>query len=155
MKIDFFCITVREGEQETERLNQLLNSFRVLSVDREFVADGVNSFWSICVQYQSPNQRPQAMGRKSSVDYREVLSPEDFLIYARLRELRKSIASEEAIPPYSVFTNEHLAQMVLRRVTALSAMKEIEGIGESRVSKYGEKFKAELDKVRSGASSTT
>lgn len=148
MNIDFFRIPVIEGEQEAERLNQLLNSVRVLSVDREFVADSINSFWSICVQYQSPNQRQQALGRKPSIDYRDVLSPEDFTIFARLRELRKRIAAEEAIPPYAVFTNEQLSQMVLRKVSVVPAMREIDGIGEARVSKYGEQFIAELDKVR-------
>lgn len=57
MRIDFFCIPVYQGNGEAEQLNQLLSSARILTVDREFVADGENSFWSVCVQHQSNSQR--------------------------------------------------------------------------------------------------
>lgn len=151
MRIDFFCIPVRGGEEETAALNALLNSVRVLTVDREFVADGANSFWSICVQHQAPSQRSTAQPKKPPVDYKEVLSPEDFAVFARLRDLRKQIAAQDAIPPYSVFTNEQLAQMVQRRVTSASGLKEIEGVGDARVEKFGARFLALLS---AGASHT-
>ena len=155
MRIEFFCIPVYHGNGEVEQLNQLLSSARILTVGREFVADGENSFWSICVQLQTANQRSAGVGRKPSVDYREILSTDDFSVFAKLRELRKSIAVAEAIPPYSVFTNEQLAQMTQRRVSTLSAMKDIEGIGEARVTKYGQLFLSELEKVRDGVNGVT
>lgn len=140
MRIDFFYIPARGSEEDTAQLNALLSSARVLSVDREFVADGPNSFWSICVQHQSASQRAPGPGKRPPVDYREVLSPEDFAVFARLRELRKQIAAREAVPPYSIFTNEQLAQMVQQRVSNLSGLKAIEGIGDARVAKYGAPF---------------
>lgn len=151
MRMDFFCIPVRDGAEETSALNALLNSARVLSVDREFVADGANSFWSICVQHQTTNQRGSVTGRKQQVDYRDVLSPEDFAVFVRLRELRKQIATEEAIPPYSVFTNEQLAQMVQNRVSTQAQLKDIDGVGEARTTKYGARFLS----VLSGAKQPT
>ena len=71
---------------------------------------------------------------------REVLSPEDFAVYVRLRELRKTIAAEEAIPPYSVFTNEQLAAIVTGRVSSKADLGKIAGIGEARLEKYGSRF---------------
>lgn len=148
MQIEFFIIPVHGSEDETQRLNALLNSVRVLSVDREFVADGSNSFWSICVQHQPPSQRAAAVSKKPPVDYRDVLPPEEFAVFAQLRDLRKHIASEETIPTYSVFTNEQLAQMVQRRVRSVSGLKEIDGIGDARVEKYGKRFLELLSKDR-------
>ena len=49
---------------------------------------------------------------KNKVDYKEILTPEQFAVFARLRELRKEIASREAVPVYTIFTNEQLSQMV-------------------------------------------
>jgi len=146
MRCDFFHVPAIGSEVATETLNAFLNSVRVLSVDRQFVTDGANSFWSICVQSQDPSHRSIPTGKKPPIDYREVLPPEDFAVFAALRSLRKTIAADEAIPAYSVFTNEQLAQMVRRRITSLKELKEIDGIGEARVERYGAKFLASLEK---------
>ena len=148
MRLEFFTISVHGADDEQQRLNTLLNSVRVLSIDREFVADGPGSFWSICVQYQEPSQRGAPAGKAPAIDYKDVLSPEDFVVFARLRELRKRIATEEAVPPYSVFTNEQLSQMVQRQASSKSALKDINGIGDARIDKYGEAFLKALSETR-------
>ncbi len=137
MRIDFFIIPVQAGEAAAEELNRLLSSARILTMDRQFVPDGASSFWSICVVSQTGSRRKQAGGKRSSIDYREVLSAEDFAIYARLRELRKELANREGAPVYAVFTNEQLAEIARRRVSSAAALGEIEGLGEARVEKYG------------------
>ena len=48
------------------------------------------------------------------------------------------------MPAYALFTNEQLAEMVKRRVSSLNAMKEIEGVGDARIEKYGAQFLALL-----------
>ena len=52
------------------------------------------------------------------------------------------------MPAYAVFTNEQLAEMVQRRVTSAAALREIAGIGEARVEKYGPAF---LDLIEQAA----
>lgn len=139
MRVDFFTIPVQAGAETTEELNRLLSSARILTVDRQFVADGASSFWSVCVVSQTgPLRGGKAQtGKKGTIDYHDVLSPEDFAVYARLRDLRKQLAEREAVPPYAVFTNEHLAAIVQGRVDSLTALKKIKGIGEARADKYG------------------
>ncbi len=46
------------------------------------------------------------------MDYREVLSTEQFATYLKRRTLRQAISKEEGMPVYVVFTNEQLASMV-------------------------------------------
>ncbi len=107
--------------------------------------DGANSVWAICVSYLGDANRQLAAGAKRpKVDYREVLSEADFAVFAKLRNLRKELAEREGIPAYALFTNEQLAEMVQRRVGSLTAMKEIEGVGDSRIEKYGAQFLALL-----------
>ena len=77
---------------------------------------------------------------KSRIDYKEVLSPEDFELFSRLRELRKSIADVEGIPPYAVFTNEQLAEMARTKVKTKSDMSKINGIGDAKMKKYADRF---------------
>ena len=116
MRIDFFTVPVQSGESATEELNRMLSSTRILSVERQFVADGASSFWSLCIISQTGASQGKRGGKKGNIDYREVLSAEDFSVYARLRELRKELAEREGVPVYAVFTNEQLAEFARLRV---------------------------------------
>lgn len=49
MRYHFFSIPVAAPEGAAKALNQLLGSHRVVSIDRQFVPDGANSFWAVCV----------------------------------------------------------------------------------------------------------
>ena len=69
-----------------------------------------------------------------------MLSEEDFVVFARLREVRKAIAEEKGYPPYAIFTNEQLAQMVQTRCRSLADLQKISGIGASKLKSYGAAF---------------
>ncbi len=71
------------------------------------------------------------------MDYREVLSAEDFAVFAKLRDLRKEIAQGEAVPVYTIFTNEQLAKMVQAKATTKAALEKVAGVGDARIEKYG------------------
>ncbi len=145
MPLQFFTISARYGQEAAEEMNRFLANNRVLSVERQWVVDGGNSYWAFCVDYlpagsePSPNAKSPP-SRKPTVDYREVLSPEDFEVFSALRELRKQIAGKSGVPVYVIFSNEQLAQMVQRRVTTKAGLEEIIGAGDAKVSKYGEPF---------------
>ena len=79
-----------------------------------------------------------AVGRAPKVDYKDVLKPEEFEVFSRLGDWRKAVAEKEGVPVYTVFTNEQLAQMVQKQVNTKAGMKEVEGVGDARVEKYGE-----------------
>src|SRR5262249_19764687 len=76
-------------------------------------------------------------GVRGKVDYKEVLSPEEFTVFAKLRELRKEIAHAEAVPVYTIFTNEQLAQMVKARAATKEDLAKIAGLGDARIDKCG------------------
>ena len=69
-------------------MNGFLRAHRVLAVKKEFVADGENSFWTFCVEYleSAPGATGGAgLSGKPKVDYKEVLKPEEFEVFSRLR----------------------------------------------------------------------
>jgi superfamily II DNA helicase RecQ len=80
-------------------------------------------------------------------DYREVLKEQDFAVFAQLRSLRKAVAEREGVPAYALFTNEHLAEMVLKRAATATALGTIEGVGKARMEKYGALFLDVLGKA--------
>jgi hypothetical protein len=102
MPFKFFTIPIQNVEAAEVELNGFLRAHRVLAVDRRCVEQGSTSFWSFCVDYLDPQPgsgpgSPGGGGR-TKVDYKEVLTPEEFAVFARLRELRKQLAQAEAAP---------------------------------------------------------
>jgi superfamily II DNA helicase RecQ len=122
-------------------LNRFLGSHRVIGVEKHLVtAQGGGPVWVFCVEYlrgPAPEGRGSGGNATPKVDYREVLSPEDFAVFSRLREVRKGLAERDGVPPYSVFTNEQLAVMVRQRVADTAGLEKIDGVGAARLEKYG------------------
>ena len=139
---------MRELDEGMAELNRFLAGHRILAVDRQFVQDASNSAWAICVSFDSGEAtlaaRGASMARRGKVDFKDILSDPEFAVFARLRALRKEKADAEGIPAYALFTNEQLAEMVQKRAVSATSLREIPGIGEARVEKYGEAFLAIL-----------
>ena len=139
MKYHFFRIPVNDPDAATEELNRFLTMHRIVTTDRQFIADGENSSWSVCVTWVDQQGAPR-QDKKQRVDYREVLNPTDFRLFAKLRDLRKEIAAAEGVPVYALFTNEQLAGMVCNRVKSATELAQIDGVGAGRLEKYGPRF---------------
>lgn len=157
MRLRFFAVPVLDSTAAAAELDRFLVSHRVIDLERHLISDGPRSTWAVCVTYVDGATTSTSVGKgaapkssKRAVDYREVLSPEDFRVYASLRALRKTIAESEGIPAYSVFNNEHLAAMVTGHVRSLAELGAIAGVGPSRLDKYGARF---LEALRDAARS--
>ncbi len=142
MQLKLFVVPIKNlGGAEAE-MNGFLRGHRVLAVKKEFVSDGENSFWTFCVEYLDGATATMGGGtpgnRSPKVDYKEVLKPEEFQVFSRLRDWRKAVAEKEGVPVYVVLTNEQLAQMVQKQTNSKAGLKEIEGVGDARVEKYGD-----------------
>jgi superfamily II DNA helicase RecQ len=151
MRCRFFIIPIQAAEETSQALNQFLATNRILAVDRQFVADGANSAWAICVSFDDSGAvaTPRAtIGKRGKVDFRDVLSAEEFAVFARLRALRKERAEAEGVPAYALFTNEQLAEIVQRRVASAAELRDVPGVGEARVEKYGAAFLPILQAAR-------
>jgi len=67
-------------------------------------------------------------------------NPEDQELFAALKALRMGIAKENNVPPYVVFHDKTLIDMVLHKPSSLTAMSSIPGVGQSKLDKYGQIF---------------
>ncbi len=145
MPFEFIQIPANGQGSAKEELNKLLRGGRIASVRKEFVPNGEDSFWAFCIEFLDGSlgvDRSRSSGPK--IDYKEVLNDADFAVFAKLRDLRKAISDKEAIPAYSIFTNEQLAAMVTGKVDSLTAMGTVPGVGAARLEKYGAAFLALL-----------
>jgi len=138
----------RCSDEESEReMNVFLRSHTVLSVAKTY-DDGV---WTFCVEWQEGvKAEPEGRGRRFSerIDYMKVLSPEKFAVFARLRDVRRELAKEAAVPPFTVATDAQLAEMARLESPTLAEIGSIDGFGESRLKSYGEALLAVLTPVQ-------
>jgi superfamily II DNA helicase RecQ len=150
MPFRVFLIPVLHGEDATEELNAFVASHRVAHVERKWIDQGTQSAWAFCVEYvltaPTTDRNPKSQLSRNRIDYKTILSPDEFTIFSLLRELRKELSQQEGVPVFALFNNEQLALMVQRRCSSKADLLGIEGIGEAKVEKYSEKLLATLAK---------
>ena len=123
MPFEFIQIPANGQGSAKEELNKLLRGGRIASVRKEFVCNGEDFFWALCIEYLDGALGAGKSGRSAPmVDYKEVLNEAEFTVFAKLRDLRKALSDKEAVPAYAIFTNEQLAAMVTGKVDSLAAM---------------------------------
>ena len=65
-------------------------------------------------------------------------------LFEHLRALRKRIASEQGIAPYMVFSDATLRDMCARLPQTEDEFLEVNGVGQTKLLRYGEAFLAEI-----------
>lgn len=146
MAYKIFQRQIPSDDGTEEELNRFLVTHRVVSVQTQWVMSEQVTWLVWVVHYVSGSAMSSGtagastggiFGQGSKVDYKQVLSPEDFAVFDKLREVRRKLAESEKVKPFVVFTNAQLAAIVTGKVGTLAALGKVEGVGEARVKKYG------------------
>jgi ATP-dependent DNA helicase RecQ len=88
------------------------------------------------VDHKEPVVKKKARS-STSVD---ALSEPDRVLWEALRERRRRIALEHGVPPYVIFHDATLLQMVEARPGTAEEMLTLSGIGKTKLKKYGGEF---------------
>jgi len=64
----------------------------------------------------------------------------DEVLLKMLKELQKSVAKKNGVPPYAVLLEPSLEDMALKYPMTMDELKNIYGIGEGKANKYGKPF---------------
>lgn len=83
---------------------------------------------------KEPVKKRKKAGRNGSV------SDTDRDLWDALREARLRLAEEQGVPPYVIFHDASLMEMMEYRPQSSDAMRRINGVGDAKLSKYGDAF---------------
>ncbi|MDX2425043.1 MAG: DNA helicase RecQ [Cycloclasticus sp.] len=72
--------------------------------------------------------------------------PQDLPLWEALRALRTQLADEAGVPPYVIFHDVTLQEMVKKRPNTTADMRYISGVGDQKINRYGQQFLAEIAK---------
>jgi ATP-dependent DNA helicase RecQ len=64
-----------------------------------------------------------------------------------LRTVRSTIAREEHVPAYIVFSDRTLAELAVRRPRSLTAFQDVRGVGPMKLERYGARFLDAISKA--------
>jgi ATP-dependent DNA helicase RecQ len=93
-------------------------------------------------------RKPQKSGKKDrSTPRAELETPEDADLFNLLKSVRLELAKAQNIPPYVIFHDRTLLEMVKIRPVTLAEFGELPGVGNHKLEKYGAKFLSALAKA--------
>jgi superfamily II DNA helicase RecQ len=138
-----FNLPPHPGSEEAAELNRFLRSHAILQCQTAFSHES-GGRWMILVQYGMGTTGSEGDAnhtrRAGKVDYKTVLSPEDFELFDRLRRVRKALAEADGLPVYAICTNEQLSRIATTRPGDKAAFQSIEGLGEAKTERYAAEF---------------
>ena len=92
----------------------------------------------LVVHHRGPAPRaPRKSGRSKTQHVIDSLTEEERALFDRLRTWRQSRALADGVPVYVVLNNAQLSAFARDRPRSLSALRQIEGVGENKLAQYG------------------
>ena len=70
------------------------------------------------------------------------IADDDMDLWQLLRELRMALAQDQKVPPYVIFSDSSLLEMLHKKPQSLLEMSYINGVGEKKLDRYGDDFLA-------------
>ncbi|HPN32769.1 MAG TPA: HRDC domain-containing protein [bacterium] len=141
MQYKIFTIPIINSVEFEEELNAFLKSKKIISVKKELIKTNKAGYWTFLVEYiETTTNGSFSKNKKNIVDYKEILTSEEFIIFSKLRDIRKEIAEKEKLQPFLIFTNEQLSEMIKNKVKTTKEVGAIYGIGANKAEKYGANF---------------
>ncbi len=87
------------------------------------------------------DRKPEKLAR-SRTALRRFTDPADLALWEALRTRRRELAEELGVPPYVIFHDATLAEMVVWRPDTPARLLAIDGVGERKLENYGSDFLA-------------
>ena len=84
--------------------------------------------------------RPEPSARVARSTSTSGVEAHDLPLWHALKACRKRLADEHKVPPYVVFHDSTLLDMVQKRPTTRDALLTVSGVGDAKLDRFGEAF---------------
>lgn len=95
---------------------------------------------TLALRKQTKEEKLTSDKKKSAV------RPQDEPLWDALRALRTQLAEDSGVPPYVIFHDATLMEMIKKRPVEIGDMRYISGVGDQKIKRYGQVFLAEIAK---------
>ena len=108
-----------------------LGSVKISKLGKEYISNPIDFFISRDNDFSKSHKRKPGLAKVSIVDIK---------LMKKLIILRKDIAKKKSLPPYAILQEFSLEDMTYKYPTSLDEFKNINGVGEGKVIKFGHQF---------------
>lgn len=84
--------------------------------------------------------KPAQAAKASSSAASQLVRGHERGMWEALRSLRRKLAEEHSVPPYVIFPDATLLEMLRSQPSSLSEMAEVSGVGARKLERYGQAF---------------
>ena len=84
--------------------------------------------------------KPQSAAKSSASSASQLVRGEERQQWEALRTLRRKLAEEHGVPPYVIFPDSTLLEMLRSQPRSLDEMARVSGVGARKLERYGEAF---------------
>lgn len=135
------CLTMSYTDQKTLRITEFGKQvlFGEKKIELALVTDEM-------VAPKEKSTGKKSFGKSASepthvrLSAKEELEGSDATLFEAMRIHRRNLADKAGVPPYVIFSDKVLLEIVHRRPTCLTELAEVPGIGQMKLSKYGKDF---------------
>lgn len=141
-KLNLYGLGKDQPKTWWRRLYRQLISQSYIDVDPEFSSLKLtDKSKSILKGEESFYLRDVVKAKNKSKKAEEVdLGRHDQILWQELKKLRMDLASDQGVPPYVIFSDASLLEMVKKRPVEGEKFMYISGVGEYKLAKYGDVF---------------
>ncbi len=136
--IKMFRIRLSEDHRAGDEafLNDFLESCIPERVDSGLVHHPTDPFWSVLVIYRPRDEETVVEGERVLFDSYEPLTPDEEMLFMRLKAWRDRQAREENLPPYQVLHDAHLMTLAKIKPRNAEEMNRVKGLSARKVARY-------------------
>ena len=84
--------------------------------------------------------KPQTTAKSSTSQASQLVRGEEREQWEALRTLRRKLAQEHSVPPYVIFPDSTLLEMLREQPTSMAEMARVSGVGARKLERYGQAF---------------
>ena len=98
-----------------------------------------------------PAKRKAQRAERNAKSREPYAGANDDPLWLALKAKRLELAREQGVPPYVIFHDSTLMEILKRRPGSLGEMGKISGVGQAKLAKYGDEFLQVVEDMASGA----
>jgi len=136
---EFFSIAGASGNSEgMAELNKFISTNRIIKIDKLF--DSSLGCWLFCIEYiaSAGGSSSGAFKRKEKIDYKSILSQEEYGRFIRWKTVRDVVAARINLKCYEVFYNEEIAELSKKSTVSIEDLKGLRTFDDAKITKMGE-----------------
>lgn len=119
-------------------VNDFLESVIPKRVESGLIQHPTDPYWSVLVLYQPKEDVGIHEGERILFDSYEPLTPDEEMIYLKLKAWRNKKAEKEEVPPFQVLHDAHLMTLDKLRPQTMEQLDKLKGVSNRKLEKYRE-----------------